>query len=363
MKKVWHIIQATAATIALLLIILSFSSGAFWLSILIFKHVDAAKAFQARLSPVMQQYMFMVVTILIVFLLIATVGRLIAWIFGRSNMHPMMQLINAIRQLGKGDFDIQIPTKPNMRREFGELAESINDMAAGLKELERMRLEFVSNVSHEIQSPLTSISGYSLALRSQPDMEAEERARILEIIELESTRLSRLSDNLLKLSSLETAAYPHEVIEYRLDRQLRTLILACEPQWSGKKLEMDVQLAEMTVKANEDALSQVWVNVLHNAIKFTPEGGTITVQLFARCDSIEVSIADNGIGIAEEDLPHLFERFFKADKARVRSGSGSGSGLGLSIAHKIVELHGGEMRVNSVLGQGSEFAVVLPVNP
>jgi signal transduction histidine kinase len=139
---------------------------------------------------------------------------------------------------------------------------------------------------------------------------------------------------------------------------MRSLILACEPQWAGKRLEMDATLDEASITADEDLLSQVWINLIHNSIKYTPEGGCVRVDLHRRADRLEVSIADTGIGIALEDQPHIFERFYKADKSR-RASEG-GNGLGLSIAKKVVEMHGGSIAVQSQPGAGATFVVKLP---
>jgi signal transduction histidine kinase len=220
-----------------------------------------------------------------------------------------------------------------------------------------MRQTFISNVSHEIQSPLTSIQGFARALQ-QEGLDYEQRKHYYGIIETESARLSKLSDNLLKLTSLESDQHPFEPKRYRLDRQLRSMILACEPQWVEKNILMDVELAETTVEADEDLLSQVWMNLLSNSIKFTPNGGTISVEAKPSEDGAAVRISDNGTGISEEDLPHIFERFFKADKSRNRMLGGSG--LGLSIVKRILEMHGGDVRVSSTRGVGTTFTVKLP---
>jgi signal transduction histidine kinase len=174
-------------------------------------------------------------------------------------------------------------------------------------------------------------------------------------------RLSRLSDNLLKLTSLESEHHPFDRRRYRLDRQLRSAVLACEPQWLEKSIEVEAELEEVEIEADHELLSQVWGNLLHNSIKFTPPGGSIRVRLTLEDGKAAVRIADTGIGIGEEDLPRIFERFYKADKSRNRAGGGSG--LGLSIVKKIVDLHGGAIDVRSRPGEGTEFTVRLPVGP
>ena len=269
-------------------------------------------------------------------------------------------LADAMRRLSRGDFNVNLQLEEEEDGQFGRIIQSFNEMASQLKSLEDMRQEFISNVSHEIQSPLASISGFARALRSG-GLSAEARARYLEIIETESKRLSRLSDQLLKLAALESDHPPFRPERYRLDRQLKEAILACEPQWLAKSLRMEVELEEAEIVADPELMSQVWGNLLHNAVKFTPEGGTIGVLLRVTGETAEVRVSDTGIGIGEEDLPRIFERFHRADPARGRAGGGSG--LGLAIARKIVDLHRGSISVRSQPGEGTEFTVRLPLEP
>jgi len=267
-------------------------------------------------------------------------------------------LIDAMRRLARGDFNVKVQVKAETDGQFDRLVHSFNEMASQLKALEDMRQEFISNVSHEIQSPLASISGFARALRSER-LSGEERGRYLDIIETESRRLSRLSDNLLRLAALDSEHPPFRPERYRLDRQLREAVLACEPQWLEKSIDMEVDLEEAEIVADPELMGQVWGNLLHNAVKFTPAGGTIGVRLRRSGEAAEVCISDTGIGIGEEDLPRIFERFYKADKARSRAGGGSG--LGLSIVKKIVDLHRGSIEVRSKPGEGTTFSVRLPL--
>ena len=257
------------------------------------------------------------------------------------------EILDAMAKIAQGDFSVFVQTDNFVH---AELAGAINTMAKNLGNLETMRQDFISNVSHEIQSPLTSIGGFAALLKKEGLPDAE-RQRYADIIEAESKRLSSLSDNLLKLSTLDNQ--PLATTEYRLDKQLSNIVLTLEPQWSAKSLTVEADLQKLTIFGDEDLLSQVWVNLLHNAIKFTPEGGTITVLL----SGSTVKIADSGAGIAQEDLPHIFERFYKADKSRDRSLGGNG--LGLSLVKKIVELHGGSILVESNLGKGTTFNITL----
>ncbi len=275
------------------------------------------------------------------------------------------ELIEVMRRISRGDFQVdlapmlgQLGKHERERHPFAKLVTSIDDMAANLKEMEGLRQEFISNVSHEIGSPLTSIMGFAKALKSGT-LDPEERERYLDIIETECVRLSKLSDNLMKLAVLDSAKSSFHPAAYRLDKQLISLILACEPQWEAKDIDMNLEPEEIEITADEDLMSQVWLNLLHNAIKFTPAGGRISVAVTREDGYAAVRIADNGPGIAAEDQPRIFERFYKADKSRTRASGGSG--LGLSIAHKIVEMHKGSIAVASQPGEGTVFTVLIPV--
>lgn len=283
----------------------------------------------------------------------------------KQNQH-LYPIIQAMKMIAEGNFNVDLSFYSNQFREqdkhhpYYQIVENIKLMAAKLGEMEEMRQEFISNVSHEIQSPLTSISGFAHALKNE-DLKPEERRHYLEIIETESKRLSKLSENLLKLTSLESEHLSLDRKSYRLDYQLRRIILANEPQWMEKKINMDISLDKVTITADEELMDQVWINLLHNSIKFTPQGGTISIAAFKSGeDSIIVKIRDTGIGIEKDTLMHIFERFYKADQSRNRMAGGNG--LGLSIVKKIIDLHKGDIRVQSEFGAGTEFTVTLSEN-
>ncbi|MDR1100776.1 MAG: HAMP domain-containing histidine kinase [Clostridiales bacterium] len=254
-------------------------------------------------------------------------------------------LLAAMERISTGDFSVLV--EEDEHDKWG-LAKAVNEMAQNLGSLETMRQDFISDVSHEIQSPLTSIQGFAALLRKKDDAETR---RYAEIIENESKRLSSLSDNLLKLSALDNKEL--EKRDFRLDKQMESIALMLEPQWSAKRLTVEAELAPFTYCGDMDLLSQVWVNLLHNAIKFTPKKGRIHIKLQGGV----VKIKDSGIGIKNDDQIHIFERFYKADKSRDRSLGGNG--LGLSIVKKIVELHGGSVEIASKAGVYTEFTVNL----
>lgn len=308
-------------------------------------------------SPFVQQWVTSFGGLLLTGVIISGLTRLFHSRVIAGEMRLFGPIIEALRKIAKGDFSVRVgELELNDSGMIGELANTVNQMALELDQMENMRQEFISDVSHEIQSPLTSIRGFAQALQNE-QLTPVERQHYLTIIENESTRLSKLTANLLKLASLEMDRVKFEPAPYRLDRQIRTLILACEPQWAGKSIEIDALLEEVDITADEDLLSQVWINLLSNSIKFTPENGCISITL-KQHDAIEFTITDNGIGILLEDQSRIFERFYKADKARTHANNG-GSGLGLSIAQKIVEMHGGKITVTSQPGNGSTFSVTL----
>ena len=288
------------------------------------------------------------------------VARLIFFARGGSRQDGYnknhIQITEALAQIAQGNFDVllePVPLSPH-----NDMTEAFNDMARNLGTLESMRQDFISNVSHEIQSPLTSIGGFA-ALLQKNDLPDDERRRYAAIIETESKRLSSLSDNLLKLSSLDNNKIPLHKQEFRLDKQLEHIALTLEPQWSARNLTLEADLQKLTINGDEDLLSQAWVNLLNNAIKFTPADGQVKITLTADDKFATVRISDTGAGISPEDQIHIFERFYKSDKSRDRALGGNG--LGLSLVKKIVELHGGHISVNSKPGEGTDFQVAIPI--
>lgn len=272
-------------------------------------------------------------------------------------VRPLRKITAVTEKIASGDFNVKLQIR--QKDELGVLAASITHMAAELNKMEKMRQEFVSNVSHDIQTPLTSIRGFSKLLQ-QDTLDREEGLGYLKLIESEAERLSRLSENLLKLASLDSEQHPHHPKPIQLDEQLRRCVVACEPLWSAKQLDIELELPPVRIVADEDSLNQVWTNLLHNAIKFTPPHGRILIALTTDDRQAIVSVADTGIGIAPEEQQHVFRRFYKTDVSR-QTTEWSGSGLGLAIVQKIVELHGGKVKLTSRLNEGATFRIHLPL--
>lgn len=270
-------------------------------------------------------------------------------------VRPIKKLTGATKRIAAGNYHLKL--KVNRSDEIGRLARDFTKMSNSLAQTEEKRQEFVSNVSHEIQSPLTSIQGFSQALREE-DLPNEIRDRYLSIIESESKRLSALSNQLLMLSTLDRGEEEIEKTSVDIARQLKEAISITEWQWRKKDIVIEMNFEEAHMTGDAKLLQQVWMNLITNAIRYSNEGDKITVRLVNEKDNIKVYVKDTGIGIAEDQIPHLFDRFYKVDKARTRTENSTG--LGLSIVKKIIELHYGTIMVDSEFGKGSTFQVVLP---
>ncbi|TJY42343.1 HAMP domain-containing protein [Cohnella pontilimi] len=283
------------------------------------------------------------------------VGSLLVAAASRYLIRPIKMLTRATQKIASGDYNnLEIPI--HNKNEIGILANSFNHMVKELSQMEKMRQNFVSDVSHEIQSPLTSIRGFSATLL-QGELPEEDQKRCLSIIAEESERLSRLCEDLLKLASLDSEHHPYAPAKYRLDEQLRRVVISSEPMRAAKNIHIDLSLEETYIIADEDQLAQVWTNLIINSMKYTQPGGQISIQLTQSNHEVSVRIADNGIGIDEDDLGRIFQRFYKADKARDRSRGGSG--LGLAIVKKIIDIHNGRIEVQSQPNQGTVITILL----
>ncbi len=293
--------------------------------------------------------------LLIGFLWGTTFGRHRRDAFGRM----VNQLNDAFARIARGDFRVQVSDELQNRgpqNPLSSLVDNVNAMAESLARLEDLRRQFVADVSHEFQSPLTSILGFAQALKS--DLPADQRHRYLSIVETEARRLSKLSENLLRLNSLEDRDGPPEPQPFRLDVQIRRVLVAMEPQWTAKNLQLEADLDEVTITGNEELWTHVWTNLVQNAVKFTPRDGRLCLRL--RSETLAVEIEDSGIGLTPEQAARVFERFYKADTSRT-SDENTGSGLGLALVHRIVSLHGAAVAVTSPgLGQGTTFSVKFP---
>ena len=289
-------------------------------------------------------------TLLMVFILTLAAGM------GRSKLRPMNDLVHAMHAVSQGDFSVRVDAE-DVPGDMGELACSFNDMAAELGSLELFRKDFINNFSHEFKTPIVSIRGFAKQLE-RDDLTDEQRREYLDIIVTESDRLANMASNVLLLSKLENQTIVTDKTDYRLDEQLRRCVLLLEKQWGEKDLDLDVELEEITYRGNEEMLNHVWVNLLNNAVKFSPRGGTLTVRLSRQGDQAVCTVRDAGPGMDEATRRRVFEKFYQGDTAHATEGNG----LGLALVKRIVDLCEGEVEVDSAPGHGSAFTVKLPLN-
>jgi len=267
-------------------------------------------------------------------------------------VRPIKSLSEATKRIAQGNFSVRIPEK--RQDEIGQLIVSFNAMAKELQSIEMLRSDFVSAISHEFKTPLTSIRGYAKLLgEAETDHTKKEYAAV--IVE-ETERLSHLASNILLLTRLEQEGATLTRESFRLDEQLRKVVLLLERAWQEKGLNLQIELSEVCYAGNENLLHQVWMNLLDNAIKFSPGGSLLAISLHETAGAVECEIKDAGEGIPQVLHGKVFEKFFKADKSR----TGKGNGLGLSIVKRIVTMHGGEVLLMSEEGQGTTITVRLP---
>lgn len=269
---------------------------------------------------------------------------------------PITRLTEATLKISKGRYDIKLYTA--RRDEIGQLASHFMTMSRELERTNRARQEFVANVSHEIESPLTSIQGFAHALKDG-SLPESQRLEYLSIIDEQSRRLSMLSKQLLTLSSLDYDEHALQKQSFDLRAQLRQVIQIMEWHLTEKELAVRMHVEGITLEGDPNLLYQVWMNLVTNAIKYTPAGGTISIAARLEGHHCIVTVTDNGEGIPADQLPMIFDRFYKADRARTRDTNSSG--LGLAIARKIIQVHNGTIEASSTAGEGTVFTVSLPV--
>lgn len=269
-------------------------------------------------------------------------------------LRPLHTIIRAIHDVAEGKFDTKLYIEHP--KEFRELSHSFNQMTSELSGIEILRSDFINNFSHEFKTPIVSILGFAKLLKKDT-LSSRERDEYLDIIIDESSRLASLSANILNLSKVESISLLSDFTSFRLSEQIRESIVQLENQWAGKKIDFDLELAEVKIRGNESLLKQVWINLIDNAVKFSPENSAISISLLQQGDSALFSIRDQGAGMDGETQKHIFEKFYQGDKSH----AAAGNGLGLSLVKRIVELHHGTVTVESELEKGSTFCLMLPL--
>lgn len=276
-------------------------------------------------------------------------------ILAKKLIEPITKLTKAAKKVGNEQFIGTLDI--NRRDEIGQLAKSFQTMVHKLDENDRIRKEFISDVSHDFQSPLLNIKGYAELLMNS-DLAEQERTSYAKVIQNETERLSSLTKQLLLLTSLDQLTAPLEIKLFRLDVQLKEIIRRFRWLLEEKGMSLTMDIDEVEFRGDPAFLEKVWENLLSNALKYTENGGLIDIELVKEKDQAVVSFRDNGIGIEDNELTRVFDRFYRADDSRTQEIGGTG--LGLSIVQQVVRLHGGTIEVTSNKGVGTTFVVKLP---
>jgi len=290
----------------------------------------------------------MVILLLIVFALLLTLR------LARGKFRPIDHVIRAMSRVSEGDFSVRVEEE-NTTGQIGALVHSYNEMAQELGSIELFRKDFINNFSHEFKTPIVSIRGFAKQLE-RDDLTDEQRREYASIIVRESERLANMSSNVLLLTKLENQKIVTDRTEFALDEQLRSCLLLLEKQWESKELELVLNLDEVRFVGNEEMMSHVWVNLISNAVKFSPPRGRLELSCLRRDSRVIVTIRDNGPGMDAATQARIFEKFYQGDSAHATEGNG----LGMPLVKRIVDLCGGTIHIQSAPSQGTSFTVTLP---
>lgn len=284
------------------------------------------------------------------------IGTALSAVASRAVIRPISDIQKAMKKVESGDFSVRVKRNETYGQ-IDELAQSFNKMVTELNSIEMFREDFINSFSHEFKTPIVSIRGFAQQLKKD-SLSDERKQEYIDIIISESKRLTNLSSNILLLNKFENQHYITDTADFSLDEQIRTCILLLEKKWSKKNIDLDINLEPLVFHGNQEMLSQVWLNIFNNSIKFSPENTTISIRLFKKDSKIRIDIRDQGIGMDQHTLNHIFERFYQGDTAR----SSEGNGLGLPLVKRIIELCGGTIRVESQINKGTTFSVFLNCN-
>lgn len=282
-------------------------------------------------------------------------GTMLSMVVSKRVLKPLNDLIAATREIAKGNLDVKVNPSISIG-EIGELISSFNNMTTELSSIELFRNDFINNFSHEFKTPIVSIRGFAKRLLDDHLSEAQ-RKEFAAIIVSESDRLTKMSSNVLLLTKYENQEMVTEKSTFSLDEQLRNCLLLFEKEWSEKNLDLQLDLTPINYYGDQEMLSQVWTNLIANAVKFSHPAGSLEIRCYPDGSAVKVKIADSGIGMDDETCRHIFEKFYQGDSAH----ASLGNGLGLSIVKRILDLCGGQITVKSKKDVGTTFTVKLPM--
>lgn len=282
-------------------------------------------------------------------------GTYAASFISRRLLKPLHAMIAATEKITEGDYSTRLDFEHISIQEFEQLGEKFNRMAEELGSVEMLRNDFINDFSHEFNTPINSIQGFATLLK-QKNLTEEEQNDYLDRIISGSDRLSTLAANVLNLSKIEQQTILTHKEKINVTEQIRRIIAMLSIRWEKKEIDFDFDCSEHFLTGNEEFLDHLWLNLLDNAIKYSPQKSSIIVNISEIGNNIRVIITDHGKGIAEDALPHIFDKFYRSKSSRAVPGTG----LGLTIAHKVIVLHRGTIQVNSSSGNGTAFTITLP---
>ena len=300
-------------------------------------------------------------TWLIIFsLVIILVGSLAMWYGSVHLTKPISELNESVKAISRGDFNRKIPLKQypkdtaKYHNELAQLSQHVNQMAEDLRRSDEHRSAFIANLSHELKTPIASLVGVSDLLADEK-LDESTRKDLTGILRSESLRLSRLCDGIVTLTKMERDFEPKKK-PLQLDEQIRHAVILITEKWKQKEIDLTFTSQPVHCVTDPDLSMQVWTNLLDNAVKYSEDSVHLTIDIQEENDTARVTIADNGIGMSEEDQRHIFEQFYQVEHSHVQEGNG----LGLAIVKTIVDQLGGSISVESEIGKGSTFQVILP---
>lgn len=319
--------------------------------VLIVVVIASAIALMYRVA-ITDMHMIGVLSMLVPIVVLVT---LVNVLFTRFIYRYLDKISDAMQKVADGDYTVRLDAEKD--QPFRELYRNFNTMAEELGGVEMLKNDFINGYAHELRTPITSINGFAeMLLNDDGTLSREEKRSYLEIIASESRRLADLAGNSLLMSRLDTQKIIPDKKPFSLDEQLRRCSILLSGQWTEKDLDMTMDLDEAVYVGDYDLMQHLWINLLTNAVKYTPKGGSITVTLKNEENFIAVSVADTGKGIPPEDRERIFDKYYQTDKSH----SKRGLGLGLAICKRIVQLCNGTLEVESEVGVGSTFTVRLP---
>ncbi len=284
------------------------------------------------------------------------IGSGCAVFVSRVLLKRIVVLSRSMQKVAKGDFSIRLDTH-SIVKELRETQSSFNSMVEQLSKIETLQSDFISNVSHEFKTPINAIEGYATLLEDE-SLSEEDRALYLNRIALSTQKLSQLIGNVLLISKMDNATQHSDLSTFRLDEQICQAIILLEPKWASKSIEIDADLCEITVTAQQSLLGHIWTNLIDNAVRYAHTDGCIRMRLWEEDGQCIFTVEDDGPGIDESALPYIFNKFYQADSSH----KSEGNGLGLAIASKIAAIHKGRISAQNNADRGAKFTVSLPLS-